>query len=71
MEIGELGVAAAQFLVQLRAGRGGAGHQADDLEAGQLMVGERVGAAHVAGTDAKDPDGVGHEGSELSRWLGP
>jgi hypothetical protein len=54
VEIAELRVAAAEFGVQLRAGFGRTGDETDDLKAGQAVVGEGMGPAHVAGADAED-----------------
>ena len=56
VEVAELRVATAEFSVKLSPGIGGAGDEADNLEAGQLMVSEGVRTAHVAGTHAKNSD---------------
>ena len=56
MEVAELRIAAAEFSVKFCPGIGGPGDEADNLEAGQLMVSEGVRTAHVAGTNAKDSD---------------
>ena len=61
MEVAVLRVTAAEFSVKLGPGIGGAGDEADNLEAGQLMVSEGMRAAHMAGTNAKDSDrGLAH-----------
>ena len=52
------------FSGMLGAGRGGARHEADDLEAGEFVVGQGVGAAHVAGADTEDTErGLAHASS--------
>jgi hypothetical protein len=56
MEVTVLGIASAELSVELRAGIGGTGDEADDLEAGQLMISEGVRTAHMAGADAKDTE---------------
>ena len=56
LEVAELRIAAAEFGVKLGPGISGPGDEADNLEAGQLMVSEGVRTAHVAGTHAKNSD---------------
>jgi hypothetical protein len=58
MEVAVLRVTAAEFSVKLGTGIGGTGDEADNLEAGQLVVSEGVRSTHVAGADAKDSDRV-------------
>ena len=51
----------AQFLIQGRRRCFRPRHDPTDLESLDAVVGDRVGAAHVAGTDAENTDGWFHK----------
>ena len=59
-EVVEDGVALERRRELLAAASDRAAHQAHDLEAVQLVIGERMALAHVADADDQDPDWIRH-----------